>query len=92
MALDGDPVALRLCMDRLVPVRRERVTVALPLPHRCGKGDEHIVAGYQGRCDFADRSGSADQGHHRPSAAIGDAEQWENFKSLFPGLDMMHRS
>ncbi|MGD9508353.1 MAG: hypothetical protein AB7X49_07355 [Geminicoccaceae bacterium] len=31
MALAGDPVALRLCMDRLLPVLRERpVSVALP--------------------------------------------------------------
>jgi hypothetical protein len=31
MALAGDPVALRLCLDRLLPVLRERpVSVALP--------------------------------------------------------------
>jgi hypothetical protein len=31
MALGGDPVALRLCLDRLLPVLRERpVSVALP--------------------------------------------------------------
>ena len=30
-ALEGDPVALRLCMERILPVRRERA-VALDLP------------------------------------------------------------
>jgi hypothetical protein len=31
MALDGDPVALRLCMDRLCPARKDR-PVSFPLP------------------------------------------------------------
>jgi hypothetical protein len=31
MALDGDPVALRLCLDRLCPPRRDR-PVSFPLP------------------------------------------------------------
>ena len=31
MALDGDPVALRLCLDRLCPPRRDR-PVTFPLP------------------------------------------------------------
>lgn len=31
MAKDGDPVAMRLCLDRLIPVRRDRpITFALP--------------------------------------------------------------
>lgn len=31
MAKDGDPVAMRLCMDRIIPVRRDRhVPFALP--------------------------------------------------------------
>lgn len=31
MALEGDPVALRLCLDRVLPARRERpVNVSLP--------------------------------------------------------------
>jgi hypothetical protein len=31
MALDGDPVALRLCMDKLCPARKDR-PVSFPLP------------------------------------------------------------
>jgi len=31
MALDGDPVAMRLCLDRICPVRKDR-PVAFPLP------------------------------------------------------------
>lgn len=31
MAKDGDPVALRLCLDRLIPVRKDRpITFTLP--------------------------------------------------------------
>jgi Family of unknown function (DUF5681) len=31
MAKDGDPVAMRLCLDRLIPVRRDRpITFSLP--------------------------------------------------------------
>ncbi|MCJ2136483.1 DUF5681 domain-containing protein [Methylobacterium sp. J-026] len=31
MAKDGDPVAMRLCLDRLIPVRRDRpITFTLP--------------------------------------------------------------
>jgi hypothetical protein len=31
MAKDGDPVAMRLCLDRLIPVRKDRpITFALP--------------------------------------------------------------
>ena len=31
MAKDGDPVAMRLCMDRIIPVRRDRpITFTLP--------------------------------------------------------------
>ncbi|HWN80221.1 MAG TPA: DUF5681 domain-containing protein [Bradyrhizobium sp.] len=40
MALDGDPVALRLCLDRLCPPRRDR-PVSFPLPP---------ITGAQGCC------------------------------------------
>jgi hypothetical protein len=43
MALGGDVLALRLCMDRLVPVRRERqLKVQLPAPATA----EQIAAGF----------------------------------------------
>ena len=37
-ALDGDPTALRLCLDRILPVRRDR-TVQLSLPSVKGAPD-----------------------------------------------------
>ncbi len=40
MALDGDPMALRLCLDRLCPPRRDR-PVSFPLPP---------ITGAQGCC------------------------------------------
>jgi hypothetical protein len=37
LALDGDTTALRLCLDRLMPPRRERLTpIALPQTHNAG--------------------------------------------------------
>jgi hypothetical protein len=38
LALGGDPTALRLCLDRLMPSRRDRA-VALALPPVRGAGD-----------------------------------------------------
>jgi hypothetical protein len=54
LALAGDAAALRLCLDRLLPPRRERpVAVALPPLH--GPGD----AAAAGELRRARRSGSA---------------------------------
>jgi hypothetical protein len=44
MALVGDPVALRLCLDRIYPARRDRpVTFALP-PINCARDAADISA------------------------------------------------
>ena len=44
MALDGDAVALRLCLDRIYPARRDRpVTFALP-PINCARDAADISA------------------------------------------------
>ena len=38
MAMDGDPTALRLCVSRLIPIKRER-TISLDLPPLEGSQD-----------------------------------------------------
>jgi hypothetical protein len=38
MAMDGDPTALRLCVSRLIPIKRER-TISLELPALEGSQD-----------------------------------------------------
>ena len=43
LALDGDPVALRLCIERILPVCRERA-VRLALPPIEGAGDVSAAA------------------------------------------------
>ena len=42
LALGGDAAALRLCLDRLMPLRRDRA-VALALPSVRGAGEEQRV-------------------------------------------------
>ena len=39
MAMDGDPTALRLCVSRLIPTKRERSTISLDLPPLEGSQD-----------------------------------------------------
>jgi Family of unknown function (DUF5681) len=44
MAMDGDPVALRLCLDRIYPARKDRpVTFALP-PITCARDAPEIIS------------------------------------------------
>ena len=38
MAMDGDPTALRLCLSRLIPIKRER-TISLDMPPLEGSQD-----------------------------------------------------
>jgi hypothetical protein len=92
-ALGGDMVAIRICRDRLVPVRKER-TVVLDLPP------------VETRCDAAKATtallravayaeiapGEATElvklivAH---VSALDDAESASSFASLFPGLDLL---
>jgi hypothetical protein len=44
LALAGDPIALKLCLERLVPPRKER-TVSFPIPAMSGPADAQAAIG-----------------------------------------------
>jgi hypothetical protein len=90
LALAGDTVALKICLDRILPPRRER-TVSLNLPDSRTPGDAaavsaailEAVTGGEITLGEATELARLVAGH---VAALESAERYENAVSIFPEL------
>jgi hypothetical protein len=96
LALGGDVVALKLCLDRLLPPRRER-SLALNLPSVRNPGDHAemsaaiIDAVSKGEVTIGEAVELARLvAVHM--AALESSERYENMAPTFPGLNSLLRS
>jgi hypothetical protein len=94
LALAGDTVALKICLDRVLPPRRER-TVSLNLPDSRTPGDAavsaailEVVAGGDITLGEATELARLVAGH---IAALESSERYENSAAIFPGLGRLLR-
>jgi hypothetical protein len=95
-ALGGDMMAMRICKDRLVPVRGECLVI-LDLPPATTRGDAAKVTTALLRA-VADSELAPGEALELVKlvvahvAALDDAEKAAGFISLFPGLDFKSRA
>jgi hypothetical protein len=95
LALGGDTVALKLCLDRLVPPRRER-TIGLNLPDLRTPGDAAAMSGAileavtKGQITLGEASELAKLVAVHV-AALESSERYENMAPIFPGLNSLSR-
>jgi hypothetical protein len=93
MALAGNPIALRLCLDRILPPRRERPPkFALPPLRSVADAAPAIAAIFEAvavgevTAIQADALSKLVDGFVRASAASDAAEQKARVDNMFPGL------
>jgi hypothetical protein len=82
MALDGDPVALRLCLDRICPVRKDR-PVAFPLPMITGARDAADI--------MAAVTNAVTAGHITPSEAAEIAKVIDAYVKAYQTAELDER-
>jgi hypothetical protein len=95
LALSGDPIALKLCLDRILPPRRERAVVldlpTLRTPGDAGEVSAAILAAVTtGQLTLGEASELAKLVAVHV-AALESSERYENMAPIFPGLNSLLR-